>query len=329
MIRRMVIGVAALLWLAPAALAAEPVTISVALEKPDATACVGEPLALTVIIKNNTGKPLMIEDWERDSLDADVTVGGYPGGENVEALEILMVHGGGPSELMKNDFRELPPGETKVLRSVTPMIPGKAHVTVQLMCGRDAWVSGRDGKKQTWENGWKGLAIATLDVPVPAEPSPAMKKHYEDVQRQLDEETMAPDQKGRLLVKVGQEKHYFAARFLKTYAEKQPAGPLRDAAVWQLLQLAKTGTGYEAIPLLLGRMTDVNTNQDTRVAILDWAAAELASGATTHIAYQADYAWPEALKKQAREAIKKATEDPNPYLAQRAKDALRKLDEKQ
>ena len=66
------------------------------------------------------------------------------------------------------------------------------------------------------------------------------------------------------------------------------------------------------MPLLVERMTDVNTNQETRTAILDWTAATLAGGSRMDIAGQADYAWPDALKKQAREALQKIDRRPQP-----------------
>ena len=41
----------------------------IALEHPDTPACVGEPLALAITIKNNTGKPLKVLDWEHFDLE--------------------------------------------------------------------------------------------------------------------------------------------------------------------------------------------------------------------------------------------------------------------
>jgi hypothetical protein len=308
----------------------EPVTLSVALEKPDDPVYVGEPVNLIVTFHNNTGKPLMIEDWDRASfpLVIEVKTTDFPGDESGGNSAPMSGFVGGLRNLMKNDFRELPPGETKITRSITPMIPGNAFVTVQLSCSCDTWVSGRNGKEQKWENGWKDLAFTTLHVAVSNDPSPAMKKHFEDVQRQLDDALIPANQKGQLLIQVGAEKHFFAAEFLRRYAEKQPAGVLRDAAVWQLLGLAKVGTAYQAVPMLMERMIDPSVNQDTRKAILDWAAETYRDGGHMDIADQANYYWPEAIWKQARAAIEKSTADSNPYFAARAKEVLRKLDEK-
>jgi hypothetical protein len=304
--------------------AAQPVTISAALEPPDTTAYVGEPVTVLVTMKNSTGKPLMILDWEHFESEVAVlaVVTGYPGeaGNTFKPENTWTM-----TDAMKGDYRQLPPGETVVRRSVTPMLPGKLNLAVTLISPADTWRAGTDGKERTWENGWKGRATAGLAVPVAAEMSADMKKRYDDVRRQLEDPLIPAEQKGRLLGIMGSEKHYFAARFLREFAEKQPAGPLRDAAVWQLAKLAKADTAYEAIPLLLRWMTDSGTKQEIRVSILDWAGAMLAGGATTFIADQAVYTWPEALQKQAREAIQKMTEDSNPYLASRAKDALRKL----
>ena len=122
------------------------------------------------------------------------------------------------------------------------MLPGKAMAGVRWDSPSDmVAVARRPGRNRYWDNAYRAKTVNFLDVNVSAETSPAMKKRYEDVQRQLDDPIIPPDQKGQLLNIVGNEKHYFAAKFLREYAEKQAAGPLRDAAVWQLLKLAEGG----------------------------------------------------------------------------------------
>jgi hypothetical protein len=316
---------------APTAKAApEPVTISVALEHPDKPAYVGEPLALRVAIKNNTGKPLMVPDWTHfeSELMAHVDVTEYPGGGDKKPATVYGSSWNPSGTMMKSDYMELPPGETVVSRTVTPMLPGKADIVVILDGPTQTWVSGTDGVERKWENGWTGKATGSLPLTLPAEMSPEMNKRYEEARRQLDDPIIPSDQKGRLLAAIGEEKHYFAARFIRDFTEKQPPGPTRDGAIWQLLKLARVGTAYESIPLLLGWMTDEGTNQEFRVAIMDWAVERLTESVQrpfTYIGFQAWYYWPETLQKQAREALQKLTKDSNPYLAAHAEDAIRKL----
>jgi hypothetical protein len=313
----------------PTAAAMPPaVGMSVVLEHPETPAYVGEPLGLAVTLKNTSGKPLMILDWEHfgDELITGINYSSFPGAPD-KLPNLGMASWAFNMTPVSTDYRELPPGETLIHRSLIPMLPGKALVGVRWHSPCNQWVSGTTGKIQTWDNGYTASAANFLPLmDISADPSPAMKKRFEDVQRKLEDPLVPAEQKGRMLAIMGDEQHYFAARFLREFAEKQPAGPMRDAAVWQLLRLAKVGTAYEAIPMLITRMADTVTVQDTRVAILDWATESLAGGATINIAGQAVYEWPEDLKKQARDAIQKMAADPNPYLASRAKDAVRKLE---
>jgi hypothetical protein len=306
--------------------AADALAVSVALDQPGARPYVGEPLALRITLKNSSGAPLMVPQWDLfpDVIAVRVSIVGYPGSTEAKQAEAETVWEG--AVFQKADFRPLPPGETVVVRTVTPLVPGRATITVAVNSPTDRYRSLTDGREQTIERGWTGHIYTSMTVEIPAEVSPQMQVRYDQLRRQLADPIVPADQKGRLLAIVGDEQHYFAAKFLREMAEGLPAGPMRDAAVWQLLKLARFGTGYEAIPLLLGKMTDLNTKQDIRVAILDWAAESLREKGRLPIDSQAMYAWPDALLKQARDQVERLTQDANPYFAARAKDALRQLE---
>ena len=299
--------------------------VSVALDQPAARAYVGEPLALRITLKNTSAGPIMVPEWDLfpDMITVRVAITGYPGGGGKPEEAETVWEG---ATFQKSDFRPLAPGETAVIRTITPLLPGRATITVAVNSPTDRYRSLTDGREQTIERGWTGHIYASMTVDVTADISPQMAARYDHIARQLADPIIPADQKGRMLAIVGEEQHYFAAKFLRDIAEAFPAGPLRDAAVWQLLKLAKLGTAYEAIPILLVKMTDPNTKQDIRVAILDWAAESLRQAGRLPIDDQATYVWPETLLKQARDQVQRLTADPNPYFAARAKDALRQLE---
>jgi hypothetical protein len=74
-------------------------------------------------------------------------------------------------------------------------------------------------------------------------------------------------------------------------------------------------------------MNDPNVEQSIRVAILEWAADALAQKGRCPILDQAFYQWPDDLLKRGRDQMNRATEDPNPYLAAKAKELLKRVDE--
>jgi hypothetical protein len=317
---------AAALAAVPEAATPERLTLAVARESPGAPVYAGEPAALRIVLRNNTAGPLMLPDWEHfPVVNVSVLIAGYPGasGKGERA-----VHGWEPAALQKSDFRELPAGETTVARTFTALLPGQASVEVRVTvpAAADAYRSLADGKTVRVENAWTGDIAANLTVDVPAAISPSMKARYDRYRERLADPLVPAEQKGRLLVGVAGEKHYFAARLLRETAEGLKPGPMRDAATGCLLGLAKFGSGYEAIPLLVQAMNDPNVAQPTREDLLAWAADAILAKGVVAVNEQAWYVWPEALLKSARQAIEQMTKDRNPYLGQRAKDALRRID---
>ncbi|MBM4018895.1 MAG: hypothetical protein FJ288_11295 [Planctomycetes bacterium] len=316
--------------IAQAAWAAEApparIAIAVALEQPGAAARAGEPLALRITLRNATDKPLAVPDWDHfaEALSVRVHVAGCPG-ENGNA------EGPAPAAwegvpFQRRDFRGLAPGETAVSRSIVPLVPGKARLTVGLHGPSDTYRALTDGKPVRLQNAWTGDIYASMNVEVSAEMSPEMQRRYGEVRERLADLLVPAEQKGRLLATVADEGHYHAATFLRDVRPALPAGPMQDAALWQLLRLAKAGAGYEAVPLVLDAMTDAGAEQTIRVAILEWAAESLAQGGRLPIGDQALYVWPDEVLNRARGQLQHAAGDRNPFLAARAKELLRGLD---
>jgi len=323
----------------------QAVAISVAREQPEAPVRAGEPLALHITLTNTTAGPLVVPDWDHfaDEVSIRVSITGYPGAARgqepyaVKAPDPLAPSARAPSEeaattwergpFQRGDFRELPPGKTVIARTLILMLPGKARIGVGFHGPSDTYRALTDGKPVRQANAWVGHVYAGIEADVPAEMSAEMKKRYDEVRERLTDPLMPADQRGRILAIVADEKHYFAARFMAEQSLSLPAGPMRDAALWQLLKLAKAGTAYAWMDVLLGKMNDPNVEQQIREAILDWAADSLAKKGRLSILDQAAYEWPDNLLKQAREETKRMTEDRNPYLAAKAKELLKRVED--
>ena len=320
------IGIAAMLSVilaAPVDWPPDPLSVSVARERPDAAVCAGEPVALKITLHSSAPGPMALPDWEHFPLvDVKARITDYPSARG-EGQDAPSEWKGGPFQ--KSDFRQLPQGATDVLRTVTPLMPGKMHLTITVASDANSYQSLTDGKTVRVASAWTGRVYAHLMIDVQAAPSAAMKARYDEYRERLADPLVPGEQKGWLMVKVAGEKHYFAARFLRETAEGLKPGPMRDAAIGCLTDLAKFGTGCEAVPLLVQAMNDQNVAQPTRENLLAWAAEALAAKGRVHIDDQAWYVWPEALRKSARDAIVEMTKDRNPYLGSRAKDALRRL----
>jgi hypothetical protein len=305
---------------------AQAITISVAREQPEAPVYVGEPLALRITLTNTTAKPLTVPDWDHfaDEISVRVTVTGYPG-ESGKQEEAAATWDGGVFQ--RSDFRDLPPGKTTIARSIVPMLPGKARITVGFHGPSDTYQALTDGKPVKQATAWVGHLYSSFEVDVPAEISPEMKKRFDELRERLADPLVPAEQKGRLLAGVADEKNFFAARFLAEQRLSLPPGPMRDAALWQLLKLAKLGASYKWIDLILEGMNDPNVEQTIRVAILEWTADALIQKARLSILDQAFYQWPDDLVKRARDQVKRAAEDRNPYLAAKAKELMKRVDE--
>jgi hypothetical protein len=305
---------------------ADRLTLAVALDPPAARVFPGEPLTVRITLHNATPGPLMVPDWDHfdPMIDVEVRISGYPeAGASADAAAPPVWTG---VPFQKSDFRELPPGDTVITRTVTPLLPGKVHLAITVTGPSDTYAAPGTGRPVVLENAWIGHLAAALAVDAEASESPAATARYADVRARLADPAIAGDEKGRLLASIGDEKHYYAAQFLRSQCEALTPGTLRDSCLFQLLGLAKFGTAYDAVPLLLVTMSRSQADQQLRTAILDWTTEMLLQKGHQSIADQATYEWPEVLQKEARDEIVRLKSDRNPYLAARARDALLKLD---
>jgi len=301
----------------------DPLSVSVARDQPDAAVYAGEPVALRITLHNAAPGPMMLPDWEHfPVIGVGAKIADYPGARG-EGQDTPSEWKGGPFQ--KSDFRQLAPGETAVVRTLTPLLPGRMVVTVTVLNEGNSYQALTDGKTVRVDSAWTGRVYAHLAVDVPATISPVLKARYDECRERLADPLVPAEQKGRLLLKVAGEKHYFAARFLRETAEGLKPGPMRDAAIGCLADLARFGTACESVPLLVQAMNDPNVAQLARENLLAWAADTLAAKGRVRIGDQAWYVWPEPLRKTALEAVEQMTKDRNPYLGARAKEALKRL----
>jgi hypothetical protein len=230
---------------------------------------------------------------------------------------------GGP--YLKTWFRALPPGETVVERSFTPMLPGTAHLRGGLECWTDTY-GHWGGESKRWPNGWVGYAYGYATVKVASDLPAETRQRYDNHRRTLQDPATSPEDKLKTLAEVAGEKHYFAARFIReTYDVAEP-GRVKEAALRHLLDLAKFGTAYESFPLLVKVMEQENAPQDIRLTLLGWIGEVLARQGYQRLAEQAFHRYPEPLQEEARQTIQRLGQDRNPFVAARAREVLKALE---
>jgi hypothetical protein len=292
---------------------------------------VGQEVTVRIILRNTTSGPLMVLDWEKYGLRGQeyiltfgVTIEDYPGQGQESGVMKGVGRFGGP--YLKTWFRALPPGETVVERSFTPMLPGTAHLRGGLECWTDKY--GNWGEEPNrWPNGWVGHAYGYATIKV-ASDLPAETRHrYDNYRRTLQDSAISPEEKLKILAEVAGEKHYFAARFIReTYDAAEP-GRVKEAALRHLVDLAMFGTAYESFPLLVKVMEQDDAPQDIRLTLLGWIGKVLVRG-YQELAEQAFHRYPEPLQEEARQAIQRLAQDRNPFVAAKAQEVIKSLEAK-
>jgi len=290
--------------------------ISAEIPKDQYPLAVGRPVLVGIFLRNLTDEPLFVQDWEKSShvISLLVNFDEYPGGPGEKFRRA------GSSKVERYGLKSLPPGLTRTTQSVVPLFPGKMSIIVRFFC-RISPIEDRPSGKI-----WQGRiytedVVADIPLEIPAE----MKNRYEELKKRL----LAPDavQKAQLKVlsDVAAEKHYFAAHFIREACDSLPAGPLHDAAVGQLVELAKFGTAYESFEYLIGVAGDEKTPLNLRESLLAWFGEILGNHGRQWLAEQAGYKYPENLVKQARELIERLSNGRDPYLAAKAREILKTI----
>jgi len=303
--------------------------LKVAIEAVDVRAgvYVGTPLRLKVILHNTTDKPLLIQDWDKGPhvLILSVCTKDYPGQSGGSWGPIGF---GRPRVAMPRlgpILRPLPSGETLVERSVTPMIPGRVRIAVQVWCPpRKFW------QEKGVENVWNGRVYGETVVVVPTQMAPEMKERYAGLRKELEDAQVGAERKIKILAEMAADRHYFAAHFIRDAYETLEPGRVKEAALEHLVDLAQFGTAYESFPLLVEVMADEKTPQETRKTLIGWMGDVLARGGRQNLAGQAFHQYPEPLQQEVRQAIKLLARDRNPLIAAKAREVLKRLpDEKE
>ncbi|MGB2614458.1 MAG: hypothetical protein WBD63_01090 [Phycisphaerae bacterium] len=282
---------------------------------------VGKPLHLKVILHNTTDKSLLIQDWEKclHVINLRLDTKDYPGQSGGRWGPI----GFGRPRLWRGGLRSLPPGETVVERSITPMIPGDLRIAVQVWCPANVL-----GETKEEKASWQGKAQDHMGVFISAEMSAEMKTRHEDCRAEIERPTVPVEKKLEILAAVAEEKHYFAARFIReTYDAAEP-GRVKEAALRHLVDLAMFGTAYESFPLLVKVMEQDDAPQDIRLTLLGWIGEILARQGYQGLAEQAIHLYPAPLQEEARQAIQRLAQDRNPFVAAKAQEVLKRLEGK-
>ena len=329
-----------LVMLAPSAAGAEqsgrippkPIEASITIPADQEPAHVGQEVTARIILRNTTSGPLMVLDWEKYGLRGqkyilpfEVRINDYPG----EGRGTRGMRGGGmiSGPYLESWFRALPPGETVVERSFTPMLPGTAHLRGGLECWTDKYGNWGEEPKR-WPNGWVGYAYGHATVKVASDLPAETRQRYDKYRRTLQDPEAPAEEKLKALAQVAGEKHYFAARFVReTYDAAEP-GRAKEAALRHLVDLAMFGTAYESFPLLVKVMEQDDAPQDIRLTLLGWIGEILVRQGYQRLAEQAIHQYPAPFQEEARQAIKSLAQDRNPFVAAKAQEVLKALDAK-
>jgi len=310
----------------------KPIEASLIIPAGEEPVHVGQEVTARITLRNTTSGPLMVLDWEKYAprrqkyiLPFQVTIEDYPGqGRGTRGMR-----GGGriSGPYPETWFRALPPGETVVERSFTPMLPGTAHLKGGLKCWTDKYGDWGEEPKR-WPNGWVGYAYGHATVKVASDLPAEARQRYDKYRRTLQDSEAPAEEKLKALAEVAGEKHYFAARFIReTYDAAEP-GRVKEAALRHLVDLAMFGTAYESFPLLVKVMEQDDTPQDVRLTLLGWIGEVLARKGYQGLAEQAIHLYPEPLQEEARQTIQRLAQDRNPFVVAKAQEVLKRLEAK-
>jgi len=300
---------------------ADPVGLTVTIASDRGRVNVGEPMAVRIIITNREKAPVEVVDWEKN-------VQGL-----VTALRIEPVPGQPtrfpPAHRMpnlwaapaKDWFRTLPPGETVLDRSIVPLVPGWATVTVTFSSTTELY---RDpsGREQRVAGAWLGAVSGQARVEVSSEMPEAMKKQCEAIRRRATDPKLTDDDRIGAVAEAAAGKDYFAARCVQELYQALAPGPVKQAALAQLAALAKFGTAYDAMPLLVEAMGSGATPQAVRLDLVAWVEAVLAASGRADVGDQAVHVYPEPLRTQARDVLRRMVADPDAEVAARARQVV-------
>jgi hypothetical protein len=276
------------------------------------------PVPVRIAIRNTTASPLLLVDWEKNapSLAVAVTITASqprPGRDLPD--ERLVNLWTAPA---KDWFRALPPGDTVLERTVTPLVPGWADVAATLTSSTSLYRE-PGGEEKKVEGVWLGAAGASARVLVSGQMGDEMKRRYESHRRRLADAGVPLSERRRLLEEIAAEKHCFAARLLGEVWQSSAEEPVRESALAHLLVLARLGTAYEAFPALVTALGSDRTPGPQRLGILEWLIEVLAAGGRVNIAGQAVHVVPEPLRTQGRDVIRRLVADQDAAVAARAR----------
>ena len=314
----------------------KPIEVSVVVDEQDGV-YVGRSVPVRVVVRNTTAGPLMVLDWEKLSppprdqmVSLQIRVWDYPG-QNRPQGGIGTTAGFFASTWTKDHYRALPPGETVIELSFTPMLPGRARIRGDFCNSHNIfWYESapREVEEGKWENGRVGRAFDTINVSVADRLSAEDQERYDGYRRTLQDPETSADEKLKTLAEVAGEKHYFAARFIREAYDAAEPGRVKEAALRHLVDLAVFGTAYESFSLLVEVMADERTPQEIRKTLMKWMGDVLARRGRQNLADQAYHEYPEPLQQAARQAIQRLVQDQNPSIAAKAQEVLKAVEAK-
>jgi hypothetical protein len=278
-----------------------------------------------VVLQNARRTPVTIPNWEKFSgvISIHDCYFEYPGFKG-EPRWVYESHMGRANEQVQADFKTLEPGkQVAVPTQFVPMFPGKLTlivlVTASLPYELQTRTDSREMPRTLLRRGAAAKAILTVDKEIPEE----MQKRFSAFRKALNDSDRPTHEKEEILKEVACEKHYFAARFIRKAYENLPNGPVKEAALRHLVDLARFGTAFDSCTLLINIMGDEETRQDIRVEIMDWLGEILRKNGKYPLAnLQVIHRYPPEIQEEARRALKRLADDRNPFVAAKAREVL-------
>ena len=293
---------------------------------------VGDKVHILASLKNISDHDLFFPDWNkprlREMLRSSCYVTGFPGEDMVDFSGYRIGAWRGGFYLRKEEFRRLKAGaKTSPLATQVPLhIPGEIYVSIRFTNPTNSYTTYLNGDQRSvrYPGAWKGTTFSGLKIQIEPEISPEMKARYERSSQMVLDEAQPLQKRLAALSQVAEEKHYFAARFVRDLHKKPQDGPVRQAALKHLVSLLTFGTAYEALPDLLRVLADESASPEIRTEILDILGkmhlTEEFAGFS--IGGQAYYRLPKELHQRALEAVKRVSRESDAALKRKARIIL-------
>ncbi len=155
---------------------------------------------------------------------------------------------------------------------VTPLAPGKMTVWVTYdNYQTDGYMerAGRSWRTMVYPRIFLGYVSGDVKLEVREEPSEAMRARYDEARRKVLDGSAPMEARLGVLKTIADEKHVQAVRFLMGIWREAKEARVKLAALDQVMELVRYGTGYEALPEIVALLRNPLAPSDLRGRAMD------------------------------------------------------------